>query len=157
MKKLWGLMLSIAACLLLCFAITPVLADGPSGTAGDLTWSITDNELTITGRGIIPNYNSGGAPWYNYHESVSSIVIGDNVTSIGTYAFAGMTTPGEITIGSGVLTIGNYAFSDCTSLTLLELPNGLLNIGEYLSTLPQTRYEFLQAYKKLQMTHLMRI
>ena len=129
MKKLSALILSIMVCLLLCFAITTVTADGVSGTAGDLTWTIEDNVLTITGRGIIPNYSSGSAPWYPHRESISSIVIGDEVTSIGTYAFAGMTTPGEISIGSEVLGIGNYAFSGCTSLTDVILPEKLMIIG----------------------------
>ena len=80
MKRIWTIIMTTTACLLLCFAVPTVKADDMSGTAGDLSWNIEDNVLTIYGRGIIPNYSNGGVPWYKYQDSVFSIVIGDNIS-----------------------------------------------------------------------------
>ena len=109
---------------------TTVTAYAESGTAGDLNWEIRSGVLYITGEGMIPDYNQGGAPWHPYRESVSRIEISDGVTSIGKYAFAGMTTPGRITLGADITTIGDYAFNRCTSLSRVTFPEGLLSIGE---------------------------
>ena len=64
----------------------------------------------------------------------SSIVIGDNVTSIGDYAFASINNNklhGSITIGSGVRTIGAHAFSDNVNVSTLVIPDGVTSIGDY--------------------------
>lgn len=69
-----------------------VSAASDSGTCGDnLTWSF-DTEtgvLDITGSGAMTNYSfSSHAPWYSYRSSVKTVNIGNNVTSIGSYAFS---------------------------------------------------------------------
>ena len=129
MKHLLKTALGLAFCVLLLCTFT-VTACAESGTAGDLNWEIRSGVLYITGEGMIPDYNQGGAPWHPYRESVSRIEISDGVTSIGKNAFAGMTTPGRITLGADITTIGDYAFDGCTSLSRVAFPEGLLSIGE---------------------------
>ena len=59
--------------------------------------------------------------------ALKSINIGDGVTSIGKNAFNGCTALTNANIGSGA--IGESAFNGCTSLTNVTLGNGVTSIG----------------------------
>lgn len=59
--------------------------------------------------------------------ALTSINIGDGVTSIGKNAFNGCTALTNANIGSGA--IGESAFNGCTSLTNVTLGNGVTSIG----------------------------
>ena len=122
---------------------------------GNLVW-IYDGEgtLTISGNGSMGNYSATDIPWYNYHASIKTIVLGSGVTNLGNYAFYncdnltdiiipdGVTRIGNsafsfceklanITIGKGVKIIGSNAFSNCTSLTSITIPNNITSVGSY--------------------------
>lgn len=85
--KLWTGM------ILMCLALAVVLPGEAkaeevtaSGECGDnLTWTLTaDGTLTISGEGAMTNYSySQAAPWGAYWESITGVVLGDSVTSIG--------------------------------------------------------------------------
>ena len=103
-----------------------------SGQTGGRTWVLTsDDVLTISGNGAMPNYSAGTVPWYSYRASIKTIIITDGVTSIGNYAFYYCTSLTSVTIGNSVTSIGNYAFSKCTSLTNITIPNSVKTIGDY--------------------------
>ena len=72
----------------------------------------------------------GNYAFYNC-TSLTSVTIGDSVTSIGNYAFYNCTSLASVTIGDSVTSIGNYAFYNCTSLASVELPEKLTTIGSY--------------------------
>ena len=74
--------------------------------------------LTIRGTGAMRSYNSSYsfAPWYSSRSSITSVVIEDGVTSIGSYAFYDCDALTSVSIGSGVTSIGSYAFYDCDTL-----------------------------------------
>lgn len=59
--------------------------------------------------------------------ALKSINIGDGVTSIGKNAFNGCTALTNVNIGSGA--IGESAFNGCTSLANVTLGNGVTSIG----------------------------
>ena len=63
--------------------------------------------------------NSGDIPGYAFRgcSSLTSITIGNNVTSIGDSAFYGCSSLASITIPDSVTSIDNFAFYDCSSLT----------------------------------------
>ncbi len=63
--------------------------------------------------------------------SLTSVAIGDSVTSIGSYAFYNCYSLTSVTIGSGVTSIGNDAFYWCRSLTSVTIGGGVTSIGEY--------------------------
>ena len=62
--------------------------------------------------------------------SLTSIIIGDGVTSIGERAFLSCSSLASTTIGNSVTSIGNYAFSGCSSLTSIIIPNSVISIGK---------------------------
>ena len=88
------------------------------------------NTLYITGTGKMTNYSSfTSVPWYDYLETITSVVIGDGVTSIGNNAFRGCTGLTSVTIPNSVTTIGNWTFYNCSGLTSVTIPNSVTSIG----------------------------
>ena len=63
--------------------------------------------------------------------SSSSIIIPQDVTKIGSYAFYNCSSLSEITIPQSVTTIGERAFDSCSSLTEITIPQNVETIGEY--------------------------
>lgn len=98
-----------------------------SGTCGDLSWSIdSENTLTITGTGNMPNWNRGEAPWYaDYWQQIHKVVIAPGVTSIGNSAFWCLDYMKEVSIPEGVVSIGLAAFQHCISLDNVILPDSV--------------------------------
>jgi hypothetical protein len=62
--------------------------------------------------------------------SLTSVVIGDGVTSIGRGALYGCDSLTEIIIPDSVTSIGYSAFYDCSSLTSVVIPDSVTSIGE---------------------------
>ena len=61
---------------------------------------------------------------------LTSIVIGNGVTSIGDRAFYGCSGLTSVTIPDSVTSIGNHAFSTCSGLTSVTIPDSVTSIGE---------------------------
>ena len=110
-----------------------------SGTCGDnLDWELEDGVLTISGTGMMENYSGSIHPdWYEFRESISSVVIESGATNIGSYAFHGGNTGVNypnlttVSIPDTVQVIGNYAFYKCTALSGAALPAGLKTLATY--------------------------
>jgi hypothetical protein len=62
---------------------------------------------------------------------LTSVTIGNSVTSIGTEAFYGCSGLTSIEIPNSVTSIGGSAFSGCSGLTSVTIPNSVTNIGNY--------------------------
>ncbi len=108
-------------------------SNGTSGKCGDnLTWKIDANgNLTITGTGAMYDYSvvegATTAPW---GDAVTSITIGDKVTSIGDNAFYKCTGLKEVEIPESVTGIGEGAFFGCSALEKATIPASVTSIGE---------------------------
>ena len=83
-----------------------------SGPCGDnAQWSLNTETglLSITGSGNMSDYSvAPSIPWYKYISYIKSLYIGNQITSIG-----------------------NYAFYFCSDLTSVEIPNSVSSIGDY--------------------------
>ena len=95
-----------------------------NGTTGTLTWVLCeDGTLTISGEGempdFIPNYTDGYSltPWREYCDYITKVIIDDDVSRIGNFAFYKCGKLTSVTIGSSVNFIGDEAFSICSNLT----------------------------------------
>ena len=62
--------------------------------------------------------------------AVKEFILGEEVTSIGNYAFAGSTSLSSIIIPNNVTSIGEYAFYGCYNLPSINIPENVVNIGE---------------------------
>ena len=107
------------------------LAGNGTFSGGNLTWDLTNGVLTIRGSGEMAScYVTTNCPWSSSRSLITSVVIGDSVTSIGTSAFTTCPNLTSVHIGSNVTHIDDYAFYQCTSLTSITLPNSLTSIGK---------------------------
>ncbi len=84
----------------------PEPKEGTFATGG--TWKFSGSKLTIEGDAI-PNCAAGATPWQNWLSSVTEIVVGDGVTSIGKNAFNGAQAA-KVVISSAVETVSDKAF-----------------------------------------------
>lgn len=77
--------------------------------------------------------NSGDIPGYAFSNcsSLTSITIGNNVTSIRNFAFDDCSSLTSITIPDSVRSIGHNAFWSCSSLTSITIPDSVTSIGDY--------------------------
>ena len=96
------------------------IADGICGD--NLVWEFYDDgTLMISGSGDMANYDWGNRPaWYEYRSNIVQIIIGEDVTSIGYFAFADCEGITEITIPENIVHIGQIAFQNCNNLTTIN-------------------------------------
>ena len=102
------------------------------GGAATVKATLSDGTLTISGVGAMANYDGPVPPWYNSRNSITNVVIGNGVTSIGQVAFRDCVNLISITIGNDVTSIGSNAFRNCIRLTSInaELNNANLSSQE---------------------------
>ena len=70
-----------------------------------------------------------GSGAFRYCSGLTSIVIPNSVTGIGSSAFDYCSGLTSCTIGSGVISIASYTFFGCFSLTSINIPNSVTIIG----------------------------
>ncbi len=103
-----------------------------SGTCGDnITWSLNDGQLTISGSGAMWGWPSAVTPWAGVRENIKSITIGNGITTIGAYAFLNCTNLTSVSIPNSLSSIDGAAFENCSSLSYLSIPDSVTYIGGY--------------------------
>jgi hypothetical protein len=105
----------------------------PTGLTGILTWSLSsDGTLTISGVGAMADYdNVDDVPWYAHKSSITTVVIEEGVTHIGSWAFhEHYNNITSVRIPGSVTTIGERAFGGCSGLTSVRIPGSVTTIGE---------------------------
>ena len=100
------------------------------GIFGELSWSLTKaGTLTVSGNGAMQDFGSiEEQPWSKYRDQIRKIVIGDGVSSIGTWAF-GSCGVLSAEISSSVEAIGNGAFKS-SSIISVTIPSKVKIIGD---------------------------
>ena len=102
----------------------PFESMGKWGTCGySAEWHLIDGTLTISGANNMADYSeTNKAPWTGLN--VTKIVV-ENISTIGNYAFAGLSEVTEITLPTTVYEIGDYAFKNCAGIKSIEIPDSL--------------------------------
>ena len=90
----------------------------------------SDGVLTISGSGEMDNYIIGDdTPWSKYNDKIKSVIIMDDITSIGNSAFSGCQNLRRVKVSSGLTRIGESAFRFCLSLENIEIPTTVTELG----------------------------
>ena len=102
-----------------------------SGTCGEnLTWELTcDSVLTISGSGAMTDFANRAAPWYENRLAIRTLQIGNEVTTIGTYAFTGCSELTSITLGDNITSVGQRAFRDCSNIRTVTIGKNVVALG----------------------------
>ena len=107
------------------------------GYCGDnVTWKLKDGILTISGTGGMYGYGydywavAVKAPWQEFADTITTVVIENGVTSIGKEAFSNCKALTSVTIPGSVKVISEYAFYDCQKLASVVIPEGVTGIYE---------------------------
>mgnify|MGYP004475643553 FL=1 len=135
-KRLLSMILALSMMLTILpvNAITALAANNSCGA--NLTYELTQNTddpgtytLTIRGEGAMYGYSSSTVPWNAKKSKITSVVIGNGVTSIGNNAFEDCSALKKLDIPQSVTEIGSKAFLGCSALTSLALPQTVNRIG----------------------------
>lgn len=131
--------LSLMLVLLMTLTLIPLeslaeaaAAPGTCGSKGDnLTWALDEENgvLTISGQGDMADYSEDIAPWDDKRESLTSVIIKQGVTGIGSGAFCFCAALSTVTLPDGLKRIGNGAFGGCKSLAEIAIPTSVETIG----------------------------
>ena len=87
----------------------------PTGTCGDNATWVYDHAtrtLSITGTGGTDNFSYGNRPWEQYKDYITTVSIGDGITSIGSSAFSLCSNLANITGGDDLINVNSNAFYD---------------------------------------------
>ena len=102
-----------------------------SGSCGtNAHWSYDDNgTLSITGTGRTDGFSLGNRPWEQFKDAITTVSIGDGITSIGSSAFYRCTNLATITGGNDLINVGTNAFYGTQWLTDAEASTTVVYLG----------------------------
>lgn len=86
--------------------------------------------IVISGIGPMKDYSENVPEWDEYCEKTEKVIIGDEVTSVGAYAFYMFSDLKEIQLGETVEYIGEGAFCNCHCLEKVNFPSTLKYVGD---------------------------
>lgn len=100
------------------------------GEDGGIFWTLNEGVLTIEGSGAL-----GSEPWLTFDNkvqtnSISEVLIGDEITEILQSSFNNYETLNSVKIGAGLTYISDDSFAGCTNLKEIKFGENLLCIGE---------------------------
>lgn len=130
-KHITRLLFAALLLLALCIGASAAGTSGKCGPSAYWSFDSSTGTLTISGSGAMNDYEYGNDyPWMDYCNSIQTIVIGDQITQIGRYAFTG-TACSTIKFGKNVRSIGERAFLECRNLNGdLTLPDSVQIVGD---------------------------
>ncbi len=104
-----------------------------SGQCGpNATYNIySDGTLEITGSGEMYQYDTVRAPWYEYHYDITKIIIGDNITKLGTWAFIKCKQVTELTIPITLNSVVSDMYAAFAGINRIEKINFTCGDGGY--------------------------
>ena len=100
---------------------------------GDLTQEKVNSYFLNGGTAqkiCIEGYETIGRIAFQNNSQITSITIGESVTSIGSYAFDNCSSLSSITFGENVTSIVSYAFYRCSMLSSIIIPTSVTSISD---------------------------
>lgn len=113
---------------------------GTTGSESSVTWKYDSSTktLAISGTGAMMYYGSAlgsdskyhsTAPWSKFDSEIEAVTVGENVTYLGSYAFAYCGELTTVSLPSTLMQLGDAVFFTCTGLTTVSLPSAVSSIG----------------------------
>ena len=90
----------------------------------------SESLITIEQESFVVYEENNEKTLLGYIGNSKNVLIPNNITNIGDYAFTGNKEITSIVIPEGVTNIGYRAFSECDSLKEITIPNSIRHIGE---------------------------
>uniref|UniRef100_A0A6C0AT56 Uncharacterized protein n=1 Tax=viral metagenome TaxID=1070528 RepID=A0A6C0AT56_9ZZZZ len=115
-----------------CYISTPTPTYDYTFTGnGVLTQAIVDENIGTAQNIFIVGYTSIGNSAFFNKSQIRYVTIGNSVTLIGSFAFAGCASLTSVTFTptSTLATINGQAFNGCTALTSIKIPNSVTSIS----------------------------
>ena len=99
-----------------------------SGTCGEnLTWTLTDGTLVISGTGDIDDAQNFFDP---INELIEQVIVEEGATSIGDFVFSFCADLKSVALPDSLSKVGIGAFNFCESLTEIKIPANVSEIGK---------------------------
>ena len=117
-----------------CTSMTSITIPSSVTSIGSSAFYYCTGELVLSGSLASKDYSSSSYPSYSsnywlYGNRFTSLVIGEGVTQIGSYAFRNCSNLTNVTIPDTVTSIGSNAFYNCDGLTTIRIPSSVTSIG----------------------------
>ncbi|MBQ3426696.1 MAG: leucine-rich repeat domain-containing protein [Clostridia bacterium] len=119
-----------------CSSLTSIsVAEGNIEYSSENGVLLNKNKTTLiccpggkSGSYIIPDSVTSFSPNAFSYCSLTSVTIGNGMTSIGDGAFRDCSSLTSVTLGNSVTSIGEHAFAGCGSLTSVTIPDSVMSI-----------------------------
>ena len=103
-----------------------------SGSYDNITWSLTDGLLTVSGEGKLGwDPASPPCPWQKYREEVTALEVGEGITALDSYVFAFLTSLETVELPETLTAVGAHCFEADIALTTVTLPDAVSTLGSY--------------------------
>ena len=102
-----------------------------SGECGDVQWNFDPEtgRLTLICQGYMEEFGRGEAPWQEWAESITSLVLEGELSGPSPYAFADLTRLRSVSWCETILSISDGMFQGCTGLKTMQVPEGVYEVG----------------------------
>ena len=133
-------LLTVLSCLAFCFALAQETAtiDGIKYSLDNGEATILEQDKSLVGDIVIPEKVSYNGTDYTVTSaekrafnitSITSIVLPNSITSLGSSCFDGCIRLKSITLPDGITSLPDFCFDDCSSLKSVTLPDGITSLG----------------------------
>ena len=125
-KKIWAIIMAVT--LLVSSVSFNAYAENASGSCGsNVSWlfNAETGELIISGTGSMADYSAETAPWKDYNDKITNVVVEEGITALWTnnrsQPFNGITQRFTVSLPSTLEKI-ERDFNSCTNLTAVTFP-----------------------------------
>ncbi|MCD7854460.1 MAG: leucine-rich repeat protein [Clostridiales bacterium] len=104
-----------------------VEADSTDSVLSGYSYSYSGGVLTVSSS----SGSYSAVPWYDYKDSITSIVVEDGVTELQDYIFRDLSQAKEVTLPDSLTAIGKGAFYGCSSLETVNFGSSISTIDNF--------------------------